>query len=114
VLDAGCGSGQDLIPFASQGLTCVGGDIAYANAVWATQQFGTHYPHLAVRFATSAVEHLPFRATFFDVVLCRHAQRLPGPPSRGFMDRFEALRRAPMPGSLPSPYRVLTRRIVRE
>ena len=73
VLDAGCGGGQDLIPFASQGLTCIGVDIAHANAVWATQQFGAHLPQLAVRFATSAVEHLPFRDTFFDVVLCRVA-----------------------------------------
>ena len=73
VLDAGCGGGQDLIPFASRGITCVGVDIVHETAVWATQQFATYFPHLKVRFATSAAEHLPFPDGFFDVVVCRVA-----------------------------------------
>ena len=73
VLDVGCGGGQDLIPFAAAGATCVGIDIAHESGVLAKRLFADHYPRLVIRFATSGAEHLPFADGSFDVVLCRVA-----------------------------------------
>jgi SAM-dependent methyltransferase/CelD/BcsL family acetyltransferase involved in cellulose biosynthesis len=73
VLDVGCGGGQDLIPFASGGATCVGIDIAPESARFGRRLFGAHYPGMPVHFATSSAEHLPFPDARFDVVLCRVA-----------------------------------------
>lgn len=73
VLDVGCGGGQDLIPFAAAGATCIGVDIAHESAIFAGRLFSNHYPGMRVRFATSGAEHLPFGNGSFDLVLCRVA-----------------------------------------
>lgn len=73
VLDVGCGGGQDLIPFAAAGATCVGVDIAHDSGILARRLFAAHYPTIAVSFATSGAEQLPFADASFDVVLCRVA-----------------------------------------
>ena len=73
VLDVGCGGGQDLIPFASAGATCIGIDIAPESGRFARRLFAAHYPGVPVHFATSGAEQLPFSDASFDVVLCRVA-----------------------------------------
>lgn len=73
VLDVGCGGGQDLIPFAAAGATCIGVDIAHESGIFASRLFSAHYPGMPVRFATSGAEHLPFADGSFDLVLCRVA-----------------------------------------
>jgi len=73
VLDVGCGGGQDLIPFASVGATCVGIDVAPESGRFAKRLFSTHYSGVAAHFVTSGAEHLPFADGSFDVVLCRVA-----------------------------------------
>jgi SAM-dependent methyltransferase len=73
VLDVGCGGGQDMIPFAASGATCVGIDISHESGVFGRSLFTTHYPDIPVHFATSTAEHLPFPSEHFDVVICRVA-----------------------------------------
>ena len=73
VLDVGCGAGQDLIPFAETGADCVGVDISPESGALARGLVGAQYPHLPIRLATSAAEHLPFEGDAFDVVICRVA-----------------------------------------
>jgi ubiquinone/menaquinone biosynthesis C-methylase UbiE len=73
VLDVGCGGGQDMIPFAATGITCIGIDISHESGVFGRALFSARYPDLAVHFATSTAEHLPFASGAFDVVLCRVA-----------------------------------------
>lgn len=73
VLDVGCGGGQDLIPFAAHGATCVGVDVARESADWATRKFQCELPGTATSFVTGAAEALPFRDGSFDLVICRLA-----------------------------------------
>lgn len=73
VLDVGCGAGQDLIPFASTGVECVGVDVSHDSGVLARTLFTVHYPRLSVSLATAAAEHLPFGPETFDVAICRVA-----------------------------------------
>jgi SAM-dependent methyltransferase len=73
VLDIGCGGGQEMIPFAAAGATCIGVDIEHASSVLGRRLFGKHYPDFHVDFATSAAEYLPFAAAAFDVLICRVA-----------------------------------------
>ncbi|MBA2303519.1 MAG: class I SAM-dependent methyltransferase, partial [Acidobacteria bacterium] len=71
VLDVGCGGGQDMIPFASTGATCVGIDVAHGSGIFGMGLFARHSPDLPVRFITANAETLPFAPGVFDVVLCR-------------------------------------------
>lgn len=73
VLDVGCGGGQDLIPFAEHGATCVGIDVARESALWATRQFQCELPGTSAAFLTGAAEALPFGDGSFDLVICRLA-----------------------------------------
>ena len=73
VLDVGCGGGQDLIPFAEHGATCVGIDVARESARWATRQFQCECPGSSAVFLTGAAEALPFGDGSFDLVICRLA-----------------------------------------
>lgn len=73
VLDVGCGGGQDLIPFAEHGATCVGIDVARDSALWAARQFQCELPGTSVAFLTGAAEALPFGNGSFDLVICRLA-----------------------------------------
>ncbi|MDQ3420450.1 MAG: class I SAM-dependent methyltransferase [Acidobacteriota bacterium] len=71
VLDVGTGAGQEMIPFAARGATCVGIDISLESGIFGSRLFTRHYPDLPAHFATATAEDLPFRAAAFDLVLCR-------------------------------------------
>ena len=71
VLDVGCGGGQDMIPFARQGATCTGVDLAPESGVLGRRLLARHAPGMPIRFVTSSAEYLPFTAGAFDVVVCR-------------------------------------------
>ena len=71
VLDVGCGGGQDLIPFARDGVTLVGADIDVQTVIWADGRLKASLPGARVSFAAAAAERLPFAPGSFDVVLCR-------------------------------------------
>lgn len=73
VLDVGCGGGQDMIPFAAAGASCVGIDISHESGVFGRTLFAAHYPNIPVHFATSTAEHLPFPSDHFDALVCRVA-----------------------------------------
>ena len=62
-----------MIPFASAGAMCAGIDISHESGILGTELFRKYYPGLAVCFATSPAEYLPFATGAFDVVLCRVA-----------------------------------------
>lgn len=71
VLDVGCGGGQDLIPFAQDGVTLVGADIDVQTVLWAHGRLTSSLPEVRVSFTAAAAERLPFATGSFDVVLCR-------------------------------------------
>ena len=71
VLDIGCGGGQDLIPFARDGVTLVGADIDLQTLAWAHGRLRSNLPDLPVSFAAAAAERLPFATGSVDLVLCR-------------------------------------------
>ena len=71
VLDVGTGAGQEMIPFASAGASCVGVDISRESGVFGSRLFARHYPALPVQFAAASAEHLPFPSSTFDLILCR-------------------------------------------
>lgn len=71
VLDIGCGGGQDLVPFASDGAKGVGLDIDPQTVRWAHERMASALPTLPIAFAAGAAERLPFRDGCFDAILCR-------------------------------------------
>lgn len=71
VLDVGTGAGQEMLPFATQGVTCVGIDISVESGAFGRRLFARHYPGAPAHFTTATAEHLPFRDGAFDLVLCR-------------------------------------------
>ena len=71
VLDVGCGGGQDLIPFAQDGVTLVGADIDLQTVLWAQGRLTSSLPEVRVSFTAAAAERLPFATGSFDVILCR-------------------------------------------
>jgi len=73
LLDAGCGAGQEMIPFARAGARCVGIDISPGSGAFGLARFRAHHPDLAVHFVTATAEEMPLAAESFDVVLCRVA-----------------------------------------
>lgn len=73
VLDVGCGSGQELMPFAASGMT-VGVDVEptaprVGLALYREERPALRPPALQL----AAAEALPFRSGVFDLVLCRLA-----------------------------------------
>lgn len=74
VLDVGCGAGQELRPFLSDGRTFgVGVDPAASAGITGRELFAAHDPAARVFFGRATAEHLPFPAGSFDVVICRLA-----------------------------------------
>ena len=72
VLDIGCGGGQQLRPFLSDGRALgVGIDASPETGVAGRQLFARDEPHARVAFARSTAEHLPFETASFDLVICR-------------------------------------------
>lgn len=71
VLDVGTGAGQEMIPFAARGATCVGIDISLDSGIFGSRLFKRHHPELPAYFASATAEDLPFPAAAFDLVLCR-------------------------------------------
>lgn len=74
VLDVGCGSGQELLPFATKlGASCVGIDAAPEVGQTGRELFARHAPGAHVVFACATAESLPFLDNAFDVAICRLA-----------------------------------------
>jgi SAM-dependent methyltransferase len=71
VLDVGCGGGQDLVPFARDGVTLVGADIDAGTVAWAHRRITGSLPDLRIAFIATAAEGLALTGGSFDVVLCR-------------------------------------------
>ena len=71
VLDVGCGAGQEMIPFAATGASCIGIDIERSSGASGARLFASQCPGTTVAFATAAAERLPFPSGAFDVVICR-------------------------------------------
>jgi SAM-dependent methyltransferase len=71
VLDVGCGGGQDLVPFARDGVTLVGADIDAGTVAWAHRRITGSLPDLRIAFIATAAEGLALAGGSFDVVLCR-------------------------------------------
>ena len=83
-LDIGCGAGQELTPFSTQGAFVVGIDIAPEVGVAGRDLFRAWQPEARVAFARAGAEDLPFSTESFDVVICR--------VSLPYMDNDRALR----------------------
>jgi SAM-dependent methyltransferase len=74
VLDVGCGSGQELLPFVQhRGAVGVGVDIAPDAGHAARALFNSRAPGAKVVFMRAWAEALPFAEASFDVVVCRLA-----------------------------------------
>jgi SAM-dependent methyltransferase len=74
VLDVGCGGGQELRPYvANPACLGVGVDAAPEAGHAGRGLFAAAQPGARVTFARARAEHLPFRASSFDVVICRLA-----------------------------------------
>ena len=71
LLDVGTGAGQEMIPFATRGATCVGIDISLQSGIFGSRLFARHYPQFPALFAAASAENLPFTSNTFDLVLCR-------------------------------------------
>ncbi len=74
VLDVGCGAGQELLPFVTEGGAAgVGVDIAPEVGRAGRKLFDARAPQARVSFARATAEALPFLSSSFDVVICRVA-----------------------------------------
>jgi SAM-dependent methyltransferase len=71
VLDVGCGSGQELIPYVQRGAVSIGLDVAEEAGRAGRELFTQLGRPSAVAFLRGTVETLPFRDGSFDVVICR-------------------------------------------
>jgi ubiquinone/menaquinone biosynthesis C-methylase UbiE len=74
VLDIGCGAGQELRPYTTDGRAFgVGIDLSPQVGRVARELFALEEPGARVAFARAAAERLPFGTASFDVVICRLA-----------------------------------------
>ena len=73
VLDAGCGAGQELLPFVRQGAFGFGMDIDPDVGFLGRELFGKERVGHRVAFLRSASEFLPFQSGSFDIVISRLA-----------------------------------------
>jgi SAM-dependent methyltransferase len=73
VLDVGCGCGQELLPFVSQGAFGVGVDLSTDTGALGRRLFAGERRPGRVAFLRSAAEALPFPSSGFDVVISRLA-----------------------------------------
>jgi ubiquinone/menaquinone biosynthesis C-methylase UbiE len=74
VVDVGCGSGQELLPFAADlGASCVGVDLAPETGHVGRALFESQAPSTRVAFVRAAAESLPFPPDSFDAAICRLA-----------------------------------------
>jgi ubiquinone/menaquinone biosynthesis C-methylase UbiE len=73
ILDVGCGAGQELLPFVSEGAFAVGTDLSHEATRMARSLYHQAPAVRRPAFMQSAAERLPFQPASFDVVISRLA-----------------------------------------
>lgn len=74
VLDVGCGAGQEILPFLTDGnARGVATDVAIDVGKVGRELYAQDAPQARIDFLRCGAENLPFPSGFFDVVVCRLA-----------------------------------------